>query len=101
GHEALDEGLIDRLVDPDVVLESASDLALGLVAEMSAGKPTLLAPVAARLAHVDPVGEESWLDQWFEPDTRRRLEAARASLLERRGPRPGAVTDDERSGGSR
>jgi len=96
GHEAFAEGLVDELVDPESLSTRSRQLALeldsgpGMYSQL---KPVLERELAARLANIDEDGQEAWLDHWFSPDTRKRVSAARASLRERSGPRPGEALD--------
>lgn len=96
GHEALDSGLVDELADPDDLARCASEAARRLAAPPGL-KPALVEPVAARVRDIDPAGMESWLDRWFEPETRDRVGAAREALLSRAGARPGeaGIEDSE------
>lgn len=87
GHQALAEGLVDGLVDAAVLDLRSAERARA--ADPVAAKPLLLRPVATRVASIEPAGREAWLDQWFEPATRARVQAARDALAERRGMRPG------------
>lgn len=96
GHQALREGLVDELVESAELLDRAGEAALRLEsgAPPAGGARTrITAPLAARLRVEDPDLAESWLDHWFAPGTRARLEAARESLVGRRGPRPGERVD--------
>jgi enoyl-CoA hydratase len=96
GLEAFEEGLVDELVEPGELATRARELAVeanGSPGSYRLLKPILLREVAARLEQIDEAGQESWLDHWFSPATRQKLAAARASLLERQGPRPGETLD--------
>lgn len=94
GHEALAVGLVDELVEVEALAERSAAAAL------AAGGPpglktALQASVAARVAEIDPVGMEAWLDRWFEPETRKRVGAAREALLSRSAARPGEPAPEE------
>ena len=96
GLRALEEGLVDELVDSGVLVVRSSEAVVDLngpVGTYAPLKSILLREVAARLANIDEAGQESWLDHWFSPATQQKLAAARASLLERQGPRPGEGLD--------
>jgi len=97
GHEALDAGLVDELVDGDDLVQRATTEARRL--EAPAGlKESILAPVAARVRDIDHHGMEAWLDRWFEPETRERVSAAREALMSRAGTRPGELASEEPEG---
>jgi enoyl-CoA hydratase/carnithine racemase len=96
GHEALREGLVDELVDLGSLPIRSRELAVEIRPEPGMYwqlKPVLQREMAVRLANIDEEGQEAWLDQWFSPHTRNKVAAARASLRERRGPRPGEALD--------
>lgn len=93
GHEALELGLVDELVESDALTATALECASRLAAPEGL-KSTVLTPVAARIEDIDPVGMENWLDRWFEPETRARVGAARAALLSRAGARPGEISPE-------
>ena len=96
GSRAFEEGLVDELVEPGTLSTRSRTAAAELNGPEGSYAPLkriLLREVAARLEVIDEPGQEAWLDHWFNPATRRNLAAARASLLDHRGPRPGEGLD--------
>lgn len=90
-HQAFTEGLVEELVDAPLLLDRARELALARAGGSAAVaiKARVNAPLAASTAELDPEWEEAWLDHWFAPATRLRLQAARTALLGRGLVRPG------------
>ena len=89
-HEALDREWVDAIGDAAVVEELARAwLKRHDGSAFRSIKRALRVPAARRLARIDPLGMDRWLDQWFDPETRAAVDRARALLKGSVGRREG------------
>ena len=93
GGEALSQGLVDALDPPEALEERAlaamEALREGGDAAYALAKSALRAPARRRLLPLDEEAQAAWLDQWFRPETRRRVGEATRSLTGGGGAKPG------------
>ncbi len=95
-EDALARGLVDRIVPPEDVepeaIACALELASPSLAAYALAKAGLRRRVRERLARIRPAADESWLDQWFSPQTQANLSRARDALVDGEGKKPGETS---------
>lgn len=96
-EEAARRGWVDGLHDADELADAAASRAVGLAGPaFAATKSRLRRPLFERLAQAGREGEEQFLDGWFHPATRERLDEAVAALGGGQGQRPGEIAAGRR-----